>query len=232
MKGSSPANRLRLTSTCAALLAALLCGAPPARAAELEADAWPEIDVWIKMDEQSRDRIYILISFTEEPSYQYQETALGISWDQRFHEHWSWRAGIRYIDKQVDPPDKGETRAVFDLKWFQKLGPAWLLTNRNRVDVRWFDGDSFGDPSFRYRNRTQFERPLRLLSHDFTGFASYEFYYDSRYDEWGQRQRVIAGVSVPVVERFSVDVFGAYHIETEPKVEDGEALGIAFGLYF
>ena len=56
--------------------------------------------------------------------------------------------------------------------------------------------------------------------------------YFSRYDEWGQRQRVIAGVSVPFNDRFSVDVFGAYHLETKPKREEGEALGVAFGLYF
>ncbi len=56
-----------------------------ATAAELEADAWPEIDIWYKLDDIKRDRLYLLISFTEEPNYQYQETAVGLSWDRRFH---------------------------------------------------------------------------------------------------------------------------------------------------
>jgi hypothetical protein len=201
------------------------------KAADLEADAWPEFDIWIKLDEESRNRIYILNSYTEEPSYQYEEVAIGISWDQRFHENWSWRAGIRYIDKQVTPPDSSEVRVVLDLKWFWPLGQDWLLTDRNRLDLRSFDGDT-NTESYRYRNRVQLERPFSFFSKTITGFGSYELYYDSRFSEWGQRQRVIAGVSVPVVDWFSVDVFGAYHVETKPEREDGEALGVAFGLYF
>jgi len=75
------------------------------QAADIEGDAWPEFDIWIGMDEGHKNRIFILKSFTEEPNFEYQEEATGISWDQRFHENWSWRAGIRYIGKQVDPPD-------------------------------------------------------------------------------------------------------------------------------
>ena len=61
-------------------------------AADLEAEAWPEIDIWVKMDDIGKDRIFILASFADEPSYQYQETALGVSWDRRMNKHWSWRA--------------------------------------------------------------------------------------------------------------------------------------------
>jgi len=44
-------------------------------------------------------------------------------------------------------------------------------------------------------------------------------------------QRLIAGVSVPATKYASIDVFGAYHVEKKPKIEDGEAMGIALGLY-
>ena len=200
-------------------------------AADIEGDAWPEFDIWIGMDEENKNRIYILKSFTEEPNFEYQEEATGISWDQRFHENWSWRAGIRYIGKQVNPPDQGETRAVFDLKWFYPLGEDWLLTDRNRIDVRWFDGDD--DSSFRYRNRIQLEKPFDIFEHTLTGFASYELYYDSRYDILVQRQRFIGGISIPIVEnKLSVDLFYGYHVESEPKKETGDAVGIAIGIYF
>ena len=182
------------------------------------------------MDEAGRDRIYILNSYAEEPSYQYQETALGVSWDHRVNESWSWRIGGRYIWKAVDPPDKNETRGVFDLKWYKELGDDWLLTDRNRIDLRKFEGEDTS--SFRYRNRVQIERPFEVFSKTFTGFTSYEMYYDSRYDKWGQRHRFIGGVSVPIYKQFSVDVFYGYHVETKPNVESGSALGIAFGLYF
>ena len=199
-------------------------------AADLEAEAWPEFDIWIKLDDAGKDRILILAAFADEPSFQYEETALGISWDRRMNKSWSWRVGIRYIWKEVDPPDTNETRGVFDLKWFKELGGDWLLTDRNRIDLRKFEGVS--SLSFRYRNRIQIEKPFKVFSRKWTGFTSYEIYYDSRYDEWGQRQRLIAGVSIPIKEWFSVDVFLGYHIETKPKDESGAALGVAFGLYF
>lgn len=225
-------RRLMMNGWCFFYLVWLVLSMAPlsSQAADIEAGAWPEFDIWINMDETGKNRLYILNSYTEEPSYSYEETVLGVSWDQRFHENWSWRAGARYIWKQVDPADKNETRIVLDLKWFQKLGNGWLLTDRNRLDLRKFEGDS--SSSFRYRNRLQLEKGFSLLSWQLTGFASYEIYYDSRYDKWGQRHRVIAGVSIPVVDWASVDVFYGYHSETEPKDETGSALGIAFGFYF
>jgi hypothetical protein len=203
---------------------------PRSEAADLEAGAWPEFDIWIGLDQAQKNRIYILSSFANEPKFSYEETALGVSWDQRFHTSWSWRAGVRYIWKEVDPPDTNETRAVLDLKWFKDLGGGWLLTDRNRIDLRWFDNGE--DMSYRYRNRIQIEKPFPVFSKTVTGFASYELYYDSRFNKWGQRHRFIAGVSVPITDWASVDVFYGYHIETAPKDESGDALGIAFGFYF
>jgi len=201
-----------------------------ARASDIEAGAWPEFDIWISLDEAGKDRIYILNSWTEEPNFSYEETALGISWDRRFHKNWSWRAGIRYIWKQVDPPDANETRVVLDLKWMHGLGKGWRLSDRNRIDLRWFEGKPGN--SWRYRNRIQLEKSFPVFSRTWTGFASYEIYYDSRFDTWGQRNRLIGGVSVPVVDWASVDVFYGYHVENEPKDEDAGALGIAFGFFF
>jgi hypothetical protein len=211
------------------LLAAL---ATPAvgRAQDLGAEAWPGFDIWIKMDEDGNKRIYILNSYASEPNQQYEETALGVSWDQRLHRNWSWRAGVRYIWKAVDPPDKNETRVVLDLTWSHLLGRGWVLSDRNRLDLRHFAGDSTS--SFRYRNRLMLSKPFPILGRAVTGFGSYETYYDSRFDAWGQRQRIIAGVSVPITKWLSVDIFPGYHIETQPKRESAAALGVAFGLYF
>ena len=212
------------------IILAVLALSYPCKAADLEADAWPEFDIWIKLDPAGKDRIYILNSYAHESSFLYEETALGVSWDRRFHKNWSFRMGARYIWKQVDPPDKNETRVVLDLKWFKELGAGFLLTDRNRLDLRFFDSDTSG--SFRYRNRVQVERGIPIFSWKWTGFGSYEIYYDSRYNTLGQRHRFIGGVSIPVTKWFSVDLFPAYHIETKPKRESGGAFGIAFGFYF
>jgi hypothetical protein len=78
----------------------------------------------------------------------------------------------------------------------------------------------------------QLEKSFPLFSRTWTGFGSYELYYDSRFDKWGQRHRLIGGVSIPIVSWSSVDIFYGYHVENEPKDEDAGALGIAFGFYF
>ena len=212
------------------VLLALLTAVPGYASTDLEANAFPEFDIWIGLDKEQRNRIFILNSYANEPKFVYDEAAIGISWDQRFHKNWSWRAGIRYIDKQVDPPDKNETRGVLDLKWFKPLGADWLFTDRNRIDLRWLEGDD--GMSYRYRNRMQIEKPFPVFSWMITGFASYEMYHDSRYDILIQRHRFIGGVSVPIVKWLSVDVFYGYHIETAPKKETGGAIGLAIGIYF
>ena len=219
-----------VTRIAALVVLAMLLAPTAVRAQDLEAEAWPEFDIWINMDETGKNRLFILASFADEPKFQYEETALGVSWDQRLSPNWSWRVGARYVWKAVDPPDKNETRVVLDLKWFHEFGSGWLVTDRNRLDLRRFDGDESG--SYRYRNRIQLEKPFPVFSKTLTSFVSYEIYYDSRFDTWGQRQRVIAGVSVPIVKWSSVDVFYGYHSEIKPKKETGGALGIAFGFYF
>ena len=129
----------------------------------------------------------------------------------------------------MDPPDANETRVVLDLKWFRPLGKGWLLSDRNRLDLRRFEGKS--SASYRYRNRIQIEKSLPFFAKPWTAFGSYEMYYDSRYDKWGQRHRFIGGFSAPVVDWFSVDLFYGYHVETEPKKETGGAVGLALGFY-
>ena len=61
----------------------------PRAAADLEADAFPEIDIWINLDDEKRNRLFILLAFADEPKFEYDENALGISFDQRINPCWS-----------------------------------------------------------------------------------------------------------------------------------------------
>lgn len=220
---------ISLVSLCCVLLISVLPMAALAQSdGDIEAEAWPEFDIWIGLDKERKNRIYVLSSFANAPEHSYEETALGVSWDQRFSKSWSWRAGVRYIGKEVQPPDTDEARGVLDLKWFKELGGGWLLTDRNRVDIRWFKNND--QLSYRYRNRLQLEKPFKVGKATWTGFGSFEMYYDTRFDSWARR-RVIAGVSIPIVDWFSIDVFYGQHHESDPKEENAGAIGIAFGLY-
>ncbi|MGB5705444.1 MAG: DUF2490 domain-containing protein [Arenicellales bacterium] len=154
-------NGLSFVAALLILIGGLIFSAP-LWVSDIEAGAWPEFDIWIGLDEERKNRIYILKSFTDELEFSYEEEVTGISLDHRINEQWSVRGGARYISKIVDPPDANETRPVFDAKWFRPLKNDWLLTDRNRIDVRWIEGT--GDPSYRYRNRIQLEKPFPVSS--------------------------------------------------------------------
>jgi hypothetical protein len=78
-----------VTRIAALVVLAMLLAPTTVRAQDLEAEAWPEFDIWINMDETGKNRLFILASFADEPKFQYEETALGVSWDQRLTPNWS-----------------------------------------------------------------------------------------------------------------------------------------------
>jgi len=217
---------MKLRQLLASLAILTVCA--DARAADLEAEAWPELDIWINLDEAKKTRLYIMNAYAMDLEGTYNETAISVSVDHRLHPNWAVRGGLRYIVKQTDPPDKDEWRGVGDVKLYLPLGRRWQLTDRNRLDLRQLVGGGF---SVRYRNRVMLEKPIPMFGRDITGFGSYEIYYDSNHSAWS-RQRLIGGGSVPIVDWLSVDLFYGYHIETRPKDETAGAWGLAIGLYF
>ena len=220
---------MRTTRACLAVMMMMVAGAHSARgeAGDIELEAWPEFDIWIDLNEDASTRLYILNSWAEDADKVYEEMALGVSLDQRLKTWMSVRGGIRYIWKQADPPQGNETRAVFDAKFYAPTWKEFLLTNRNRIDLRWIDGEL----TERYRNRTQLERPISIFGYRPTGFTSYEVYYDTKYDDW-VRQRIIVGGSFPVQEWLTVDLFYGYHVVSKPKPENAGAWGLAIGFWF
>ena len=221
---------MKMTGACLAVLLMVSAGAVSSargEAGDIELEAWPEFDIWIDLNEDASTRLYILNSWAEDVDKVYEEMALGISLDQRLKTWLSVRGGIRYIWKQADPVQGNETRAVFDAKLYAPKWEQFLLTNRNRIDVRWISDDLSG----RYRNRTQLERPISIFGYCPTGFASYELYYDTQYDDW-VRQRIIGGASFPLREWLTVDLFYGYHVVSKPKRENAGAWGLAIGFWF
>ena len=79
-----------------------------------------------------------------------------------------------------------------------------LVSDRNRFGLRWIDGD----PSFRYRNRLQVERPFTILKRKVTPYASAEAFWDSRYHSWN-RFDYTGGTEIPLpyFRRATVDLY-------------------------
>ena len=75
-----------------------------------------------------------------------------------------------------------------------------LLSNRNRSELRWVNGNYH----FRYRNRPMLERPVRLKRRDLTPYVATEAFWDQRYRKWNMF-KFSAGLVVPIVRRVELD---------------------------
>ena len=194
--------------------------------AQGDVDAWPEFDVWFRLNE--KDRIYVMASFATDSGRTYEESAVGISWDRRLSPEWSVRGGYRFIYTQTEPTDSDESRFIFDAKYYMPLGNSFLLTNRNRIDLRFIKGIDF---SFRLRDRLQIERPFKVLwDNNLTLWSSFEVWYDSRYKVVLNRNRLMAGFTFFFTDWISTDIFYAFQNELNPR-ENKNAFGVFLGLW-
>jgi hypothetical protein len=205
------------------LVAVVACSAVTV-SAQGDVDAWPEFDIWITLTE--KDRLFLMTSFATDEGKSYNEGAVGIGWDRRLTKKWSVRGSYRYVYTQTDPSDTEESRLIFDAKYYIPLGKKWMLTNRNRVDLR-FVGSDF---SWRFRDRIQIERPTPIWNHDLILWSSLEGWYDSNYNVVVNRTRVMAGFTFFFTKWLSTDIFYAFQDERNPESQKN-ALGIFVGLW-
>ncbi|MCG3204612.1 MAG: hypothetical protein KCHDKBKB_01327 [Elusimicrobia bacterium] len=95
----------------------------------------------------------------------------------------SVRLGYAYLPDLVSgDPDLDEERALGEVTFRFPLGQAWLLTDRNRGELR-FIGDV---ESTRYRNRLRLERNVAISRFRITPYANAEAFFESITDEWNQ----------------------------------------------
>lgn len=95
-----------------------------------------------------------------------------------------------------DDPFK-EHRIITEQTFRQHLPFEILLSDRNRADFRFINGDF----SFRYRNRVKLEREFRLFGRSLTPYGAVEVFYDTRFNVWN-RNRVTAGSQIQLKRGF------------------------------
>jgi hypothetical protein len=103
-----------------------------------------------------------------------------------------------------------------------------LMSDRNRFDLDW-KANGF---TWRYRNRFQFERPLRIASIHVTPYASAEAFYQSEYGKWSDTA-IYAGFLLPIKKRLQLDSYYDHQNETgkRPNTQLNQ-FGLVLNLYF
>jgi hypothetical protein len=132
------------------------------------------------------------------------------------------RLGYRYSTSPAEDgePNVVQNRLLTELTLRYHLWSI-LATDRNGFDWRWTNGTY----STRYRNRLQLEHTATIGTYEVTPYASAEVIYLLSGGYWNQI-RYRAGVQLPIVPHFSVQVYYGYDHVWHPNPANVDALGL------
>jgi uncharacterized protein DUF2490 len=151
---------------------------------------WPEIDVYAPITDKLR--LFFLFTTTKsEETKSNLEGHFGANIDYTVNSRLVLRAGYRYGFSITEAKPFKEHRPLLEQTVRQRLPLKMLLSDHNREEFRFVNGDF----SFRYRNRLMLEREFTLCGRSITPYGSVEVYHDSRFNVWN-RNRLTAGAQI------------------------------------
>ena len=236
-------NLLRLIL---ALFIFLVIGTQTARAQQptTSNEVWPEIDVYINVKPKLRLFLLGTVSRSVEDGEAFNgkafEAQIGAHIDYIPNQHVVLRTGYRFGTSVGDSDNPYTEHRFLTEQTLRKLLPGnLLLSDRNREDFRFIDGDF----SFRYRNRVTIEREFHLFKkRTITPYVSGELFYDTRYSAWN-RNRLAAGVQTSLrrgplrkmlmpKRQVILDFFYMRQNDSRSDTSHVNALGVALSFYF
>ena len=244
---SSPKQRQRTIQKSVVILGLFLSvvviGPQPAKAQTTSNEVWPEIDVYVNVKPKIRLFFLATTSRAVEDGELFNSKAfegqIGAAIDYIPNKHVVLRAGYRFGTSLGDTDDPYKENRLLTEQTLRKLLPGnLLLSDRNREDFRFIDGDF----SFRYRNRVTIEREFQLKKRTMTPYVQGEIYYDTRYDAWN-RNRLTAGVQTslrrgPILKmllpkrQVLLDLYFTRQNDSRSSTQHVNALGATLALYF
>jgi hypothetical protein len=202
---------------------------------------WPETDVFVKLNDYSR--LFFLWSGTRTEESGYTDGQAGAHLDLFVPPFW-------FKDRVAKHPDVAknkfltirigylfgttpsgspapftehtptfETNSRFFLKHV-------LLTNRNRFDLRFKNGDFLP----RYRNRLKVEHSFKAGRFALTPYGHAEAFYDWRFNAF-HRFRFSAGAEWEITRRLVLESYYLHQIDTRSNPRHEDIAGLALQLY-
>ena len=211
----------------------------PARSQQI-AQFWPEIDTYVKLNPTFR--LMFDASTTQEAGNTIGGQ-FGANFDmftkpllklKRFtvfqlDESKSRPLTIRIGYNRLPTPGKPpENRVVLDATPRYPLKAGILVADRNRVDLRWINGDF----SWRYRNRLMVERTFGIHSYHFTPYVRGEAYYVSTAGKWSRTAEDV-GCLFPIRRRAEIEAYYEHMNDTSKSPnQQTHGIGLVLSLYF
>ena len=155
-------------------------------------------------------------------------------WPTRFDnerlKYLQLRTGISYLIYPSDDGEEGksEWRVIGQITPRSHLPLRLLLGFRNRIELRWIDGEF----SWRYRPRLSIDREFHLRHFSIVPFGSAEAFWDSRVQDWN-RTRYELGAVLPVAHWLATKAYWAYQRNYGSGNDTNtNALGVTVAFYF
>jgi len=229
---------LPLRFKLAGMISLLVLISPPAEAQSYQ--TWPEISTYVKLN--SDVRLYFIATTTRENSKGmsaeigpnidfYLKPLLKLEkitisqLDKSKSRPLLLRLGYRYLPSTDGP---AEHRGVLEATGRLPLMTGFLVSDRNRADLRFIDGEF----SWRYRNRLTVERTVSILSYHFSPYVRGEVYFDSNYEKWSRTSGTLGG-AFPISQHTEIEIYYEHQNDTgKSPNRQVNALGIALNLYF
>jgi hypothetical protein len=179
--------------TCLCLVLSVVCTITVAaqESSETRDEFWPEVDFFVQVSPKVRLFFLATVTRAEETGKAF-EGQVGANVDYFLSKNIIFRTGYRYGTSLGDSDDPyNENRIIFEQTFRFPIPAGFLLSDRNRQDLRWVN-DQF---SVRYRNRLTLEREFTIHERSITLYTSGELYYDNRFDTWN-RNRYAFGIQL------------------------------------
>lgn len=205
-------------------------------------ESWPEVNVYVNIDPKVR----LFLIGTASKSVEDGEILRGDAYEAQFGVHvdympknyLSLRTGYRFGTSVGGHEDFKEHRVLAEQTLRKRLPSDVLLSDRNREDFRFINGDF----SFRYRNRVTLEREFQISRRRMISpYASAEAFFDTRYDVWnktrfafGAQLNLTKGPLKELMPRHQtlLDVYYMRVHDTRSSTTYVNGLGIVLSLYF
>ena len=218
----------------------LLVPALPARAQNSSTQFLPEIDTYVKFQQnirfvfQAKDtreggepteaEIGPSMEFYLKPLLRLTEITV-LDLDDAKSRPLVLSIGYRYVPSPGKPPvDRMEPVATFH---FPIKGQI-LISDRNRADLDWSNG-SF---TWRYRNRLTLQRAFKIRAYHLTPYVSAEAFYESQYQKWSTTA-LYAGCLLPIGKHVQFDPYYEHQNNTgKSPNQQLNQFGLVLNLYF
>jgi hypothetical protein len=134
-------------------------------------------------------------------------------------------AGYRYLTAPNSPSTNRIDLAVTS---HLPIGLGLLLSDRNRSDLDWSDGKF----QWRYRNKLDLQKTVRIHSYHPSPYTSVEVYYESKYQKWSTTE-IDIGSLFPLGKHFQLDTYYEHQNNTGKSPNSQiNATGVTLNMFF